>query len=154
MTDRMGQTVQNQIRLKEQSKQGLHCLPFLLHPVWKINHIFSKPTKRPVHLAKTRISLGISPFWSESSLSVWRKLGSSATHWTHSEDSDQVLSWGGSNCSIFSGVWNFQIFVTTLTVLCPWQYCRLCSPRRPVLHPAEFGFRQYVPGQFPDTSRQ
>ena len=53
---------------------------------------------------------------SESSLSAWRNLGSLATHWAHSEDSDQtgqmprliwvfvgrtvillVLSWGGSN---------------------------------------------------------
>ena len=32
------------------------------------------------------ISLGIRPVWSESSLSAWRKLGSLATHWAHSED--------------------------------------------------------------------
>ena len=40
----------------------------------------------------------------QSSLSTWRKLGSLATYWVHSEDSDQpgrtvillVLSWGGS----------------------------------------------------------
>ena len=33
-TDRSGQTVQTQIRLllEEQSDQGLHCLPFRLHP--------------------------------------------------------------------------------------------------------------------------
>ena len=37
--------------------------------------------------AKTQISLGIP---SESSLSAWRKLGSLATHWAHSEDSDQT----------------------------------------------------------------
>ena len=55
------------------------------------------------------------PVWSESSLSAWRKLGSLATYWAHSEDSDQtgqmprlirvfaghtvillVSSWGGS----------------------------------------------------------
>ena len=32
-TDRSGQTVQTQIRLllKEQSDQGLHCLPFHVH---------------------------------------------------------------------------------------------------------------------------
>ena len=30
------------------------------------------------------------PVWSESSLSTWRKLGSSATHGTHCEDSDQT----------------------------------------------------------------
>ena len=57
---------------------------------------------------------------SESSLSTWRKLGSLATHWAHSEDSDQtggmprliwvfawrtvillVLSWGGSFIQAF-----------------------------------------------------
>ena len=39
--------------------------------------------------AKTQISLGIRPVWSESSLSALRKSGSLATHWAHSEDSDQ-----------------------------------------------------------------
>ena len=39
-----------------------------------------------VRQAKTKISLGICPVWSESSLSAWRKLGSLATHWVHNED--------------------------------------------------------------------
>ena len=39
---------------------------------------------------KTQINLGICPVWSESSLSARRKLGSLATHWAHSEDSDQT----------------------------------------------------------------
>ena len=75
-----------------------------------------KPTKWHVRPAKTRISLGIRPVWSEFSLSTWRKLGSLPIHWAHSEDSDQtgrmprliwvftgrtvillVLSWGGSD---------------------------------------------------------
>ena len=43
-----------------------------------------------VRPAKTQISLGIRPVWSESSPSAWRKLGSLATHWAHSEDSDQT----------------------------------------------------------------
>ena len=47
----------------------------------------NKVTVRP---AKTQISLGIRPVWSESLLSAWRKLGSLATHWAHSEDSDQT----------------------------------------------------------------
>ena len=34
-----------------------------------------------------QISLGIHPFWSESSLSAWRNLGALATHWAHSKDS-------------------------------------------------------------------
>ena len=53
---------------------------------------------------KTQISQGMCPVWSESSLSAWRKLGSLATYWVHSEDSDSlgthatllVLSRGGS----------------------------------------------------------
>ena len=75
-----------------------------------------KINKMTVRPAKTQISLGIRPVWSESSLSAWRKLGSLATYWAHSKDSDQtgqmprliwvfagrtvillVLSWGGSN---------------------------------------------------------
>ena len=36
----------------------------------------TKPTKWHVHPAKTQISLGIRPVWSESSQSAWRKLGS------------------------------------------------------------------------------
>ena len=43
-----------------------------------------------VRPAKTQISLGIRPVWSGSSLSTWRKLGSLATHWANSEDSDQT----------------------------------------------------------------
>ena len=47
--------------------------------------------------AKTQISLGIRPVWSDSSLSAWRKLGSLATHWAHSKDwsaqADLSLRW-------------------------------------------------------------
>ena len=39
---------------------------------------------------RRQISLGICPVWSESSLSAWRKLGSLANHWAHSEDADQT----------------------------------------------------------------
>ena len=49
----------------------------------KANNVVVRP-------AKTQISLGIRPVWSESSLSAWRKPGSLATHWAHSEDSDQT----------------------------------------------------------------
>ena len=50
----------------------------------------TKTTKWSVCPAKTQISLGIRPVWSESSLSAWRNTGSLATHWAHSEDSDQT----------------------------------------------------------------
>ena len=49
-----------------------------------------KTNKVSVRPAKTQISLGIRPVWSESSLSAWRNLWSLATHWAHSEDSDQT----------------------------------------------------------------
>ena len=39
-----------------------------------------KTNKMSVRPAKTQISLGILPVWSESSLSAWRKLESLATH--------------------------------------------------------------------------
>ena len=45
----------------------------------KTNNVAVRP-------AKTQISLGIRPVWSESSLSAWRKLGSLATRWAHSAD--------------------------------------------------------------------
>ena len=45
-----------------------------------ISRLVTKPTKWHVRPAKTQISLGIRPVWSESSLSAWRKLGSLATH--------------------------------------------------------------------------
>ena len=50
----------------------------------------TKPIKWHVRPAKTQISLGICPVWSESLLSAWRNVGSLATHWVHSEDSDQT----------------------------------------------------------------
>ena len=40
--------------------------------------------------SETQISLSIHLIWSESLLSAWRKIGSLATHWAHSEDSDQT----------------------------------------------------------------
>ena len=48
-----------------------------------------KTNKVTVRPAKTQISLGIHPVWSESLLSAWRKLRSLATH-SHSKDSDQT----------------------------------------------------------------
>ena len=55
-----------------------------------LSRLMTKPAKWHVLPAKTQISLGICPDWWESSLSAWRKLGSLAIHWAHSEDSDQI----------------------------------------------------------------
>ena len=51
-----------------------------------------KTNKVSVRPAKTQISLGIRPVWSESLLSAWRNIGALATHWAHSKDSDQTGS--------------------------------------------------------------
>ena len=64
-----------------------HCQSFCIKVM---SRFLTKPTKWHVRPAKTQISFGIRPVWSESSLSAWRKLGSLATQWTHSEDSDQT----------------------------------------------------------------
>ena len=70
-----------------------------------MSHLMTKPTKWHVCPAKTQISLGILPVWSESSLSTWRKLGSLATRWVHREDSDQTgqmprLIWVFAGCTV------------------------------------------------------
>ena len=60
------------------------------------------------HPAKTQIGLGIRPVWSESSLSAWRKFGSLASHWAHSEDSDQsgwCPGWSESSLGTQSFCW-------------------------------------------------
>ena len=77
--------------------------------------------------AKTQINMGIRPVWSEFSLSAWRKLGSLATPWAHSKDSDQTgqmprliwvftgptvillaLSWGGSIIAVLENLNELQ----------------------------------------------
>ena len=61
-----------------------------------------KTNKMSVRPAKTQISLGICLVWSESSLSAWRNLGSLATYWAHSEDSDQT-GWMPRLIWVFAG---------------------------------------------------
>ena len=70
-----------------------------------------KPTKWHVRPAKTQISLGIRRVWSESSLSAWRKLGSLATHWAHSEDFDQTGRMPGADLSLHWAHSHFVGFV-------------------------------------------
>ena len=98
--------------------------------VHDLSRLVRKPTNWHERQAKTQISLGICPVWSESLLSAWRKLMSLATHWAHSEDSDEtgrmprliwdfagrtvillVLSWGGS-FSLFLGSFSFCDFLS------------------------------------------
>ena len=57
--------------------------------VCNVSRVTTTPAIWHVRPAKTPISLGIRPVWSESSLSPWRNIKSLATQWAHSEDSDQ-----------------------------------------------------------------
>ena len=52
----------------------------------KMSRLMTKPTKWPLRRAKTRISLGICPLWSESLQFPWRNIGPLTTYWAHSED--------------------------------------------------------------------
>ena len=77
---------------------------------YHMSRLTTKPTKWHMGPAKTQTSLGIHPVWSESSLSAWRIIGSLATHWAGSEDSDQTgrmsrLIW------VFAGRTSFVGFV-------------------------------------------
>ena len=82
-----------------------------------------KTNKITVRTAKTKISLGIRPIWSESSLSTSRKLRSLATHWAHSEDSDQTgrmprLIWvfAGRTVILLVLYWDGSYFIPVLSV--------------------------------------
>ena len=108
--------LRNLIKLQESTQHLIKRLKFV-NLVWSGKMVFAWPmlyktfeplhdktNKVSVHQAKTQISLGICPVWSESSLSAWRKLGPLATHWAHSEDSDQTgwmprLIWVFAGCT-------------------------------------------------------
>ena len=82
----------------------------------------NKMTLRP---AKTWISLGIRAVWWESSLSAWRKLGSLATHCTHSEDSAQTdlsLRWAHMPFCCFCLYLHIQTYGQTN----PWSTLSVC----------------------------
>ena len=87
-----------------------------------------KTNKVSVCPAKTQTSLGIHPVWSESLLSAWRKLGSLATHWAHSEDSDQTGRMPGWSESLM-GAYSIYWFCHVAAQLC---FCwkDWCSPEK------------------------
>ena len=78
--------------------------PCIYHSVLHLSRLMTKPTKWTVRPAKTQMSLGMHPVWSESSLSAWRNSGPLTTYWAHSEDSDQTwrmprLIWVFAGCT-------------------------------------------------------
>ena len=69
----------------------IHFVPFAMRLrefcIWAVTW---QNQQNGMYAQRRQISLGIRPVWSESSLSSWKKLGSLATQWAHSEDSDQT----------------------------------------------------------------
>ena len=78
--------------VRPEEKLAIDLLPAV--NVLETSNIIEPPrdntNQMSVRPAKTQISLGIRPVWSESSLSTWRNIGSSATHWAHCADSDHA----------------------------------------------------------------
>ena len=70
--------------VKQKSNQSNQFNGILIPALWRAAYRILKQLKCDPKLHLSR------PVWSESSLSTWRKLGSLATHWAHSEDSDQT----------------------------------------------------------------
>ena len=71
--------------------------------ILKISRLTTKPSKWPLRPAMAQISQAIHPVWSqESSLSAWRNIGSSATHWAHCKDSEQT-EWMPKLIWVFAG---------------------------------------------------
>ena len=97
-----------------------------------VSRLMTKPTKWHVRPAKTQISLGIRPVWSESSLSAWRELGSLATHWAHSEDSDQTTGRMPRLICVFAGrTCHFVGFVTRRLLYLPQTVLSKHWPKQP-----------------------
>ena len=68
--------------------------------------------KMSVRPAKTQISLGIRPVWSESSLSDWRNIGSLATHWAQAKTLIRLggrPGWSESSLGAHSYCWFCQV---------------------------------------------
>ena len=115
------------------------CQKFVLF-VSHLSHLMTKPTKWHVRPAKTQISLGIRPVWSESSLSAWRKLGSLATLsrqrrlWTDWVDAQADLSLRWAHSHFVGFVVRRLIYkcFQFLGVGIQFDYQTMCSKRLPL----------------------
>ena len=90
--------VTGQCRLPE-----LHVMEYPADHYYYFSPFMTKTTKWHVPPAKTQISLGIRPDWSESSLSARWKLGSLATHWMQAKPLIRLggyLGWSESSLGV------------------------------------------------------
>ena len=67
----------------------MHCLTHVHIHVIRPDTVGTYRYWAPKWCAPKKVS--VQPVWSESLLSIWRKLGSLATHLAHSEDADQTV---------------------------------------------------------------
>ena len=111
--------------------------------IYELHH--DKTSNVAVRPAKVQIS----PVWSESSLSAWRKLASLATHWADSENSDQtglkprliwvfaertvillVLTWDGSYYKRFHNLLAYMDRVKRIWYLSPMRAAKVQASLR------------------------
>ena len=88
-------------RIKLLSQTVHHCY---------MSRLMTKPTKLHVRPANTQISLGISPVWSEYSLSTWRKLGSLASSYPLNAQRSLWSDWADAQTDLSLG-WAHSHFV-------------------------------------------
>ena len=122
--------------ISHRRKRKVFLLIYLTYDVVlssRILYYMSRLMTKPTRTAKTQISLGVRPVWSVSSLSAWRTLGSLATHWVDSEDSDQTgrmpkLVWifAGRTCMSFCwfGHEMSHVIRNPVYAICEQQRCR------------------------------
>ena len=128
------------------------CKAFAVYKTKWVSCDMIKPTEW-VCIQRTQISLGISPVWSESSLSAWRNLGPLAAHWAQSEDwsdwadaqADLRLRWAHSHFDGFfmsrlicwhqARTWLFKLLWSTEYML--WWFTESSSFLLPISNPKQ-----------------
>ena len=97
-----------------------HSCRVSVMPSMKNEPPHDKTNKVSVRPAKTQISLGIRPVWSESSLSAWRNLGSLANHWAQTKTLIRLggcPGWSESSLDAHSFCWLCRVVAQILTAL-------------------------------------
>ena len=110
-------------------KRGCSSHVPLCNSLYHMSRLVSKPTKWPLRPAKTQTSLGICPVWSESSLSAWRNIGCSATHWVHCKD---WSDWGDAQADL-SLCWAHRSFVGFVMRRLNYDYVRIKTGKKIII---------------------
>ena len=126
--------------VKHNDAQIALALTFSLHPLVKLffhqklrkpflqmrtrnDPRYDKTNKMSVRPAKTQVSLGIHPV-SESSLSAWRNLGPSATHWAQAKTLIRLggcPGWSESSLGAHSFCWFCHVVAQIIIFALKWE---------------------------------